>query len=138
MPAVARLLVAVVASATIAHPMIVAPSSADDDTPVCEGGGPAGAPTQGDQPDDGSGDDQDDSSDEPTVAISTQHVWDRPARCQHRSIVSLAAGPSLGRQGCTRIEALLPIPPDPALTTEVRSRSQMAAPQRPHAPPYLP
>lgn len=138
MPAVARLLAAVVALATIAHPMIVAPSSADDDTAVCEGGGPAGAPTQGDQPDDGSGADQDDSSDGPTVAISTQHDWDRPARCQYRSIVSLPAGPSLGRQGCTRIEAPLPIPPDAALTTEVRSRSQMAAPQRPHAPPYLP
>lgn len=139
MPAAARLLAAMVALATIAHPMIVAASLADDDSAVCEGSNPVKSATDGDHPIGESGHDQDDSSDEPTVAISIQHVWDRPARCHHRLIVSLPADPSLGHQGRTRIESLslLPIPPDAALTTEIRTLSQTAVPQRPHAPPHL-
>ena len=137
MPAAARLLAAVVALAAIAHPMIVAASWADDDSAVCEGSSPVRSATDGEHPVGASGEDHDDSSDKSIVVISTQHVWDRPARCHHRLIVSLPADPSLGHQSCTRIESLLPIPPDAALTTEIRTLSQTAVPQRPHAPPHL-
>jgi len=136
-PAAARILAVLVALATIAHPLVVAASLADDDAVVCAGIDPDPSSTDGDEPVGESGEDQDTPSDEPTVTISVQHVWDRPARSHHRVIVNLPAGPSLGQQGYTRLDSPLPIPPDAALTTEVRTLSQAAVPQRPHAPPPL-
>lgn len=137
LPAVARILAAAVALATIAHPMIVVASAADQDAAVCEAGTASAAPVQGGQPNDGNGDDQDDSSDKHFVTISTGHVWDRPVRSHHLSIVKLPTGPSQGPEGTTRVVAVIPIPPDAALNSEMRSRSETAAPLRPHAPPYL-